>query len=163
MTEVSKCAAQIKEGPAGGSWELQVCQPDLGKVTRRIILSAIMWHMQDNPGIRSSWQGFGKGRSCLTNLISCGQVTCSAGEGKAVDVLSLLDFTTDFDVISCSIIQEKLGAHALGRCTLFAGLKTGWMARSRRNREQNYLQLVTRHRQGSPGLSTGASAVPHLY
>ncbi|XP_051652176.1 uncharacterized protein LOC127474895 [Manacus candei] len=41
-----------------------------GKSTQQILLCAIPWHGQDNQGIRPRQRGVGKGRSCLTNLIS---------------------------------------------------------------------------------------------
>ena len=59
-----------------------------------------------------------KGWSCLTSLISFyDQVTHLVDEGKAVDVV-YLDFSKAFDTISHSILQEKLAAHGLDRCTL---------------------------------------------
>ncbi|GAB0177922.1 mitochondrial enolase superfamily member 1 [Grus japonensis] len=39
------------------------------KVMEQIILSAIMWHVQDNQVIRPRQHGFMKSRFCLTNLI----------------------------------------------------------------------------------------------
>ncbi|KAK4826867.1 hypothetical protein QYF61_011986 [Mycteria americana] len=42
----------------------------LGKFIEQITLSAITWHIQDNQGIKPSQNGFMKGGSCLTNLIS---------------------------------------------------------------------------------------------
>jgi len=39
------------------------------KVMGHIILSAIMWHTQDNHVIRPHQHGFMKGRSCLKNLL----------------------------------------------------------------------------------------------
>jgi len=48
--------------------------------------------VKDNQGIRPSQYSFKKGRSCLTNLISCyDQMTRVVDEGKAVDVV-YLDF-----------------------------------------------------------------------
>ncbi|KAJ7410831.1 hypothetical protein BTVI_52138 [Pitangus sulphuratus] len=41
-----------------------------GKGMEQIIISAITQHLQDGKGIRPSQHGFGKVRSCLTNLIS---------------------------------------------------------------------------------------------
>ncbi|GAB0195089.1 mitochondrial enolase superfamily member 1 [Grus japonensis] len=71
----------------------------LGKVMEQIILSAIMWHIQDNQVIRPSQHGFMKGKSCLTNLISFyNKVTCLVDEGKAVDVV-YLDFSKAFDTV----------------------------------------------------------------
>jgi len=47
-----------------------------GKIMERFILSALTGHVKDSQGFRPSQDGFMKGRSCLTNLISCyGQVT----------------------------------------------------------------------------------------
>ncbi|PKU43421.1 rna-directed dna polymerase from mobile element jockey-like [Limosa lapponica baueri] len=63
----------------------------LGKVMEQIILSAMVWHMQDNRVIRPSQHGFM--RSCLTNLISFyDKVTCLVYEGKRVGVV-YLDFS----------------------------------------------------------------------
>ena len=75
-----------------------------GKVMGQIVLREIMWHVQDNWGIRSRQHGFTNGRSCLTNLISFYDlVTRLVDEGKAVDVV-YLDFSKAFDTVSHSIL-----------------------------------------------------------
>ncbi|GAB0187101.1 mitochondrial enolase superfamily member 1 [Grus japonensis] len=116
-----------------------------GKVTEQIILSAIMWHVQDNQVIRPSQHGFMKGRSCLTNLTSFyDKVTCLVDEGKAVDVV-YLDFSKAFDTISHSILLEKWTARGLDGCTLHwvKNWLDGWAQRVVVNRVKSSWWPVT--------------------
>ena len=88
-----------------------------GKVVEQIILSDTTRHVQDSWGIRASQRWFMKCRSCLTNLISCVQVTILVDERKAVDVV-YLDFSKAFDTVSISLILGKLAACGLDRYAL---------------------------------------------
>ncbi|PKU44300.1 rna-directed dna polymerase from mobile element jockey-like [Limosa lapponica baueri] len=77
-----------------------------GKVMEQIILSAIMWRMKDAQVIRPSQQGFMKGRSCLTNLISFyDKVTRLVDEGKAVDVV-YQDCSNTRLLIQCPTVDQ---------------------------------------------------------
>ncbi|KAK4822229.1 hypothetical protein QYF61_011870 [Mycteria americana] len=97
-----------------------------GKIMERFILSALNRHVQANQGIRPRQHGFRKGRSCLTNLISFyDQVTHLVDEGKAVDVV-YLDFSKAFDIVSHSILLEKLVAHGLAQRIVVNGVKSSW-------------------------------------
>ncbi|GAB0189223.1 mitochondrial enolase superfamily member 1 [Grus japonensis] len=105
-----------------------------------------MQQVQDNQVIRPSQHGFMKGRSCLTNLISFyDKVTDSVDEGKTVDVV-YLDFSKVFDIISHSILLEKLAAHGLEGRTLcwVQNWLDGWAQRVVVNGTKSSWRLVTR-------------------
>ncbi|KAK4814767.1 hypothetical protein QYF61_026744 [Mycteria americana] len=120
-----------------------------GKLMEQIILSAITQHVENNQGIKPSQHGFRKGRSCLTNLISFyDKVTRLVDEGKAVDVV-YLDFSKAFDIVSHSILLEKLAAHGLDGCTLC------WVKNWLDGQAQRVV-LAAGHKRGSPGLGVGA-------
>ncbi|PKU37921.1 rna-directed dna polymerase from mobile element jockey- hypothetical protein [Limosa lapponica baueri] len=81
-----------------------------GKMMERLILDIISKHMEDKKAIRSSQDGFSKGKSCLTNLIAFYDgITGWIDEGRAVDVV-YLDFSKAFDTVSHSILIANLSA-----------------------------------------------------
>lgn len=85
------------EGESGKWWACQAVKLTLvlGKVMKQINLSAVIQHIQDYQGIRTSQHGFRKGRSCSTTLMSFyGKLTCLVGEGKAVHVFCLVKSLT---------------------------------------------------------------------
>ncbi|TRZ08715.1 hypothetical protein HGM15179_018391 [Zosterops borbonicus] len=92
----------------------------------QFILSVIKQNLQDYQGLRPSHDGFRRGRSCLTNLISFyNQVTNLVDAGRAVNVV-YLDFSKAFDTLSHSTLPEKLAAHDLDRSTLCRNWLDGW-------------------------------------
>ncbi|KAJ7407693.1 RNA-directed DNA polymerase from mobile element jockey-like protein [Willisornis vidua] len=98
-----------------------------GRVMEQIILSAITQHLQDEQGLSSNQHGFRRCRSSLPSFYD--QVTCLVDEGKAVDVV-YLDFSKAFDTVSHNMLLQKLEPMTW-KGTLSAGLRAGWMARSR--------------------------------
>ncbi|KAK4830118.1 hypothetical protein QYF61_008545, partial [Mycteria americana] len=104
-----------------------------GKVVEQIILSAIIWHVQDNEVIRPSQHGFMKGRSCLTNLPSFyDKVTRLADERKAVDVVyldfskTLIPFTTAFSWRNWLLKAWTDWLHGQAQRVVVNGVKSSW-------------------------------------
>ncbi|PKU31730.1 rna-directed dna polymerase from mobile element jockey-like [Limosa lapponica baueri] len=137
---IPSCKKGWKEEP--GNYRPVSLTLVLVKVMEQIILSAIMWHVQDNQLIRPSQHGFMKGRSCLTNLISFYDKVTHY-EGRAVGVV-YLDFSKAFGTILHCVLLEKLAAHGLdgrmlhwvkklaGRAqrVVVNGMKSGWRPRT---------------------------------
>jgi len=70
------------------------------KVLEQLILETNSRHVKDKEVCRNSQQhGFTKGKSCLTSLITCDEITVLVDEGRAVDVVCL-DFSKAFDTTS---------------------------------------------------------------
>lgn len=69
---------------------------------------------QDNLEIRPGQPGVGKGRPCLTNLLSSyDKVICLVGEGKAVDV-TYREFSKAFGTVSHKPCPRETGCSRLG-------------------------------------------------
>ncbi|PKU28586.1 rna-directed dna polymerase from mobile element jockey- hypothetical protein [Limosa lapponica baueri] len=89
-----------------------------GKVMEQLILETSSRHVKDKKVIRSSYHGFTKGKSCLTNLITTfDEVTGLVDEGRAVDI-AYLDFRNGFDPVSHKIFIEKLLNYSLDEQTV---------------------------------------------
>ena len=95
-----------KEDP--GNYRLVSLTLIPGKVTEQLILETISRHMNNKKIIRSSQQGFTKGKSCMTNLINFyDEMTVLVDEGRAVDIV-YMGFRKALDTVSQKILLEKL-------------------------------------------------------
>jgi len=84
----------------------------------QLILDIIIKQVEENKAIRSSQQGFTKGKSCLTNLIAFYDgMTGWVDEGRAVDVV-YLDFSKAFDTVSHNTLTGNLRKCGLDEWTV---------------------------------------------
>lgn len=87
------------------------CQ--LCKLGESIIREEIIGHLDKNNLINPSQHGFGKGRSCLTNLLEfLDKVTQAVDAGDNIDVI-YLDFAKAFDMVPHIRLMKKLEAHGI--------------------------------------------------
>lgn len=65
----------------------------------QLILEMASRHMKNKEVSRNSQDGFTKGKSCLTNLITCNEMAGLVDEGRAANVVCF-DFGKAFDTTS---------------------------------------------------------------
>jgi len=100
------CKKGKKEDP--GNYRLVSLTSIPGKVMEQLILEVIIKQVKEKKVIRSSQDGFTKGKSCLTNLIAFYDgMTGWVDEGRAVDVV-YPNFSKAFDTVSHDILLGKL-------------------------------------------------------
>jgi len=86
----------------------QIC-----KLFETVMRDALVHYLENNHLILDSQHGFGKGRSCLTNLLEfLDRVTGCVDAGDSVDVI-FLDFAKAFDKVPHRRLVSKLKSHGI--------------------------------------------------
>ena len=97
----------------GENYRLISVTSQIGKLFEKLMRDVIVRHLEDKDLLYESQHGFRRGRSCLSNLLTClDRLTKYIDNNISVDV-AFLDFAKAFDKVPHQRLLKKIKSHGI--------------------------------------------------